>query len=147
MKKNHSAIQPFSHLKTAIFTILLPVLLTFVFLGSFPAFSKSIDEMSLEEIEAEIANINAAIGPLKQESGDLASKIIDVQNRIVGVEQRVRQLALAIEERTDELVYQKAMFEERVRSQYIKQRTSSSPLLTIFASNNEAADLAREVSF
>lgn len=103
--------------------------------------------MSLEEIEAEIANINAAIGPLKQESGDLSNKIIDAQNRIAGVEQRVRQLAQEIEERTEELIYQKAMFEQRVRSQYIKQRTSSSPLLTIFAGETEAADLAREVSF
>jgi len=130
-----------------ILIALLLVLVVFVSFGNFPVFSKSIDEMSLEEIEQEIANITAAISPLKQESGDLANKIIDVQSRIVGVEQRVRQLGIEIKERTDELVYQRAMFEQRVRSQYIKQRTSSSPLLTIFAGEGEAADLAREVSF
>ncbi len=131
-----------------ILIVLLPILLLgLTFLSNSPVFSKSIDEMSLEEIEQEIANINAAIGPLKQESSDLANKITDIQSRIVGVEQRVYQLALTIGERTDDLVYQKAMFEQRVRSQYIKQRSSSSPLLTIFASENEAADLAREVSF
>lgn len=132
-----------------IVIVLLPVLLLAFafFLATSPVLSKSIDEMSLEEIEQEIANINAAIGPLKQESSDLANKIAEVQNRIAGVEQRVRQLAQDIEERTDELVYQKAMFEQRVRSQYIKQRTSSSPLLTIFAGESQAADLAREVSF
>jgi SpoIID/LytB domain protein len=130
-----------------ILIALLLVLVVFVSFGNFPVFSKSIDEMSLEEIEQEIANISAAIDPLKQESGDLANKIIDVQSRIVGVEQRVLQLGIEIKERTDELVYQRAMFEQRVRSQYIKQRTSSSPLLTIFAGEGEAADLAREISF
>ena len=135
-------------MKKIIVAFLLFLLLAFTFsLVASPILSKSIDEMSLEEIEQEIANINAAIDPLKQESSDLANKIAGVQSRIVGVEQRVRQLAQDIEERTDELVYQKAMFEQRVRSQYIKHRTSSSPLLTIFAGDSQAADLAREVSF
>jgi len=134
-------------MKKILIVLLLILSLGFAFFADFPVFSKSIDEMSLEEIEQEIANITAAISPLKQESGDLANKIIDVQSRIVGVEQRVRQLGIEIKERTDELVYQRAMFEQRVRSQYIKQRTSSSPLLTIFSGENEAADLAREVSF
>jgi SpoIID/LytB domain protein len=132
--------------KTVLSLLLFFLVIIFYSTTSF-VFSKSIDEMSLEEIEQEIANINAAIDPLKQESSDLANKIAEVQSRIVGVEQRVRQLAQDIEERTDELVYQKAMFEERVRSQYIKQRISSSPLLTIFAGDSQAADLAREVSF
>ncbi|MDD3679238.1 MAG: SpoIID/LytB domain-containing protein [Candidatus Shapirobacteria bacterium] len=130
-----------------VLIVLLLILSVFVLANTPGVYSKSIDEMSLEEIERELANITAAIGPLKQESGDLYNKIVDVQNRIGGVEQRVRQLAWEIEERTEELIYQKAMFDQRVRSQYIKQRTSSSPLLTIFAGEGEAADLAREVSF
>jgi peptidoglycan hydrolase CwlO-like protein len=143
-------MKQFNNLTTVKGMVLSLLLFFLIFVSrsaTLPVFSKSIDEMSLEEIEQEIANINAAIGPLKQESSDLSNKIIDAQNRIAGVEQRVFQLALTIEERTDELVYQRAMFEQRVRSQYIKQRTSSSPLLTIFASDNEAADLSREVSF
>jgi peptidoglycan hydrolase CwlO-like protein len=111
------------------------------------AISKSIDEMSLEEIEAEISNINAAIEPLKEESSDLANKIAVAQSRIASVELRVNQLSLEIGDRTEDLIYQKALFEQRVRSQYIKERVSSSPLLTILASDNEAADLTRQVSF
>ncbi len=126
---------------------LLFFLLFFVLLSDSLVFSRSISEMSLEEIEKELANITAAIGPLKNESADLTSKIVNAQNRIISIEQRVRQLSGEIDERTEDLVYQRAMFEQRVRSQYLKQRSSASPLLTIFAGDSEAADLARGVSF
>ncbi len=110
-----------------------------------PSQAKSLDEMNLEEIEEAISQLDAAIGPLEKEVGDLRNKIASVKNRIAGIEARVNQLEENITQRTKDLVYQKTLFDQKVRNQYIKQRSSTSPLLVLFS--NEAAEAARQISF
>ena len=127
--------------KLAIGIIFFFVLFHFT---SFSVFAKSIDE-ELAEIAESLRLLEIAEAPLKQEFSELKVKVADIERRIRGVESRVVQLGKDIDKRMADLVFQKALFEKRVRNQYIKQRASSSPLLLLF-STIKAMDLSQEIS-
>lgn len=104
-----------------------------------------------EEIEKELAQIAEALRlleiaekPLKEELSQLRVKLTDIEKRINNVSLSIDRLEESIKERSQDLAYQKMLFNQRVRNQYIKQRSSSSPLL-LFLSTDEAIDLTQEV--
>ena len=104
-----------------------------------------------EEIEKELAQIAEALRlleiaekPLKEELAQLRVKLTDIERRINNVSLSIDRLEENIKERSQDLAYQKMLFNQRVRNQYIKQRSSSSPLL-LFLSTDEALDLTQEV--
>ena len=89
-----------------------------------------------EEIEKELAQIAEALRlleiaekPLKEELAQLRVKLTDIERRINNVSLSIDRLEENIKERSQDLAYQKMLFNQRVRNQYIKQRSSSSPLL------------------
>ncbi len=107
---------------------------------------------SSEEIDKELNKINESLRlldiaekPLKAELGQLKVKVANLERRINNVGTGIAQLGQSINKRTADLVFQKALFDRRVRNQYIKQRSSSSPLL-LFFSTGEAMNLAQEIS-
>ena len=128
--------------KRLFFFFLLIVCFSLIVLH--PLFAKTIDE-ELNEITEALRLLDIAEAPLKEELGQLKVKVADIERRISNVETRVIQLGEDIDKRIADLVYQKALFDKRVRNQYIKQRSSYSPLLLLF-STSEAINLTQEIS-
>jgi len=109
-----------------------------------PLFAKTIEE-ELGEIAEALRLLEIAEAPLKEELGQLKVKVADIERRISNVEARIIRLGEDIDKRMADLVFQKELFDKRVRNQYIKQRSSSSPLLLLF-STSEAMNLTQEIS-
>ena len=126
--------------------LIIIVLAVFPLIDPSTVQAKSLEEMSLSEIEESIAALTAAIAPLEKEVGDLKSKIAVIYQRINSVIFQVVQLEQNIQKRTEDLVYQKVLFDQKVRRQYLNQRSSTSPLL-LFFSTDQPADLSRQLSF
>ena len=129
---------------------LIIVAVLFATLFYFTSFSPIFGQTN-EEIEKELAQIAEALRlleiaekPLKEELSQLRVKLTDIERRINNVSLSIDRLEESIKERSQDLAYQKMLFNQRVRNQYIKQRSSSSPLL-LFLATDEAIDLTQEV--
>jgi len=112
--------------------IIFSLAILFSLFSFFPVRAETIDE-ELAEIAESLRLLDIAEAPLRKELNELRVKLANIKKRIQAVEAYVNKLEEDIQKRSVELVYQKELFDKRVRYQYMKQQAFSSPLLLFFA--------------
>ena len=94
--------------------------LFFYFTSSSPALAQSNEEIEKElaEIAESLRLLEIAEKPLKDELAQLRVKLADIEKRINSVSASIDRLEENIQKRSQDLAYQKMLFNQRVRNQW-----------------------------